>query len=107
MNNQYPNTTIANKYGYISSLILQYIYDQVEENEKNNDPTHFHEDTYWARISVKDFSDHFTYFTARQIRSALEKLKENELIISANFSKSCDRTLSYTLTDKAIELITQ
>ena len=100
MNNHSLNKQIANKYGERCALIFQYIFYWVQENKKNNKvETHFHDGRYWTYNSAKDFTRYFTYLTERQIRSALNNLKENGLIITGNFNNSCDRTLWYTITD--------
>lgn len=105
MGNHSLNPNIANKYGHICALILQNIFYWVTENEKNKKETHFHNGYYWTYNSVREFSEYFTYLTPRQIRSALEILKENELILTANFNNSCNRTLWYTVTQKAIDIM--
>lgn len=97
---------IANKSGPICALVFKYIFYWVQENEKNNKvSTHFHDGRYWMYNSVKDFSEYLTYLTVRQIRTSLETLKENGLIVTGNFNNSCNRTLWYTITQKAIDIM--
>ena len=106
MGNHSLNPNIANKYGPNCAFILQYIFYWTNENKKNNkETTHFHEGKWWTYSSVRELSEYFTYLTVRQIRTALEILKENELVLTANFNNCCNRTLWYTVTDKAIAIM--
>ena len=102
------NPKIANKYGLNCALILNHIIYWVNENQKNNKTsTHFHESKWWTYSSVRELSEHFTYLTVSQIRTALKSLKENELILTANFNNSCSRTLWYAISDKTISLLSE
>lgn len=106
MGNHSLNPNIANKYGPICALILQNIFYWINENKKNNkESTHFHEGKWWTYSSVRELSEHFTYLTTRQIRTALDTLKENELVLTANFNNTCNRTLWYTVTQKATDIM--
>lgn len=90
---------IAQKYGILEAILLQNLYFWVEKNRANE--VHYYDGRYWTYNSRKAFSQIFPYSTERQIRTALEKLQKNQLIITGNYNKAgFDKTLWYTLTDK-------
>lgn len=86
------------------AIILQNIFYWVEKNKANN--THLHDGRYWTYNSMKAFEELFPYLNSRQIRYALETLEKEGLILTGNFNDTCTRTLWYTVTDKAVEIIT-
>lgn len=97
------NTDIAEAVGVNSAVILEHIKYWSEKNKAND--TNFHDGRYWSYNSVNAFSKMFPYMSAKQIRLAIEKLKEADLIATANYNTSVyDRTLWYALTDKAISI---
>lgn len=86
------------------AIILQNIFYWVEKNKANN--IHLHEGKYWTYNSMKAFEELFPYLNNRQIRYALQTLEKEGLILTGNFNETCTRTLWYTVTDKAVEIIT-
>lgn len=101
------NTKVADKYGMICAVILENIYYWVVKNEVNN--ANFYNGYYWTYNSTTAYQKIFTYLSERQIRSALDKLKEEGLILVDNlnsiFNKGCNRTLWYTITKKGVNLL--
>lgn len=97
------NEKIALKYGVNSAIILQNLYFWIEKNKANE--TNYRDGKYWTYNSNKAFIKLFPYMTAKQIRSALDTLKAEGLVLTANFNDKCDRTLWYALTEKGIKLI--
>lgn len=100
------NINIAQQYGINCAILLQNIFYWVNENKAKASEKHFHNEHYWTYNSIKQFSEQFPYISSRQIRSALEILEQNNLILIDNFNTTCSRTLWYTVTDKAIEILT-
>lgn len=101
MTTHYFTKEIADVVGVQAAVIFENLKDWVAKNEAND--TNFHDGRYWTYNSVNAFSKLFSYMTAKQIRLAIEKLKEAGLIITANYNASAyDRTLWYALTDEAI-----
>lgn len=95
---------IAKEYGIEEAIILKNIYFWIEKNAANE--KHFHDGKYWTYNSKKAFSELFPYMTENKIRYALENLKKNGLIETGNYNESSyDRTLWYTLTEKAYALL--
>lgn len=98
------STAVAEEVGLLPAVLLYNIYYWVEHNEKNN--MNFYDGYYWTYNSAKAFQEQFTYASVMQIRSALDKLKEAGYILTANYNKApFDRTLWYTVTDKAISIM--
>lgn len=96
------NVEIACKVGVQAAVLLNHIAFWVAHNMANG--TNFYEGRYWTFNSKKAFAELFPYMTERQVQYALDKLKAEEYILTGNFNKlNLDKTLWYTLTDKAIE----
>lgn len=95
---------IAKEYGIAEAIILKHIYFWVNKNALNG-KNHI-DGRYWTYNSVKAFVEMFPYFNERQIRYTLGKLKDEGLIMVANHNNDPrNRTLWYTLTDKAFALL--
>ena len=85
---------IAAKVGVNAAVIYQNLLFWVEKNQANN--KHFHEGRYWTYNSMRAFEELFSYLSQKQIRTALEKLIECDLILVGNFNKvGYDRTKWY------------
>ena len=96
---------IAKIYGILEAIILQNIYFWIQKNKANS--KHFYDGQYWTYNSNKAFAELFPYATEKQIRTALEKLRREEIIITGNYNKEkFDKTLWYSITDKGYELLT-
>ncbi|MBR2970030.1 MAG: hypothetical protein IKC49_03145 [Clostridia bacterium] len=99
------NINVAERYGINCAVLLQNIYFWVEKNKANQDNNNYFDGYYWTHNSAKAFAKYFSYMTERQIRYALEKLQSEGLILVRNYSDKCDRTLWYTITQKALNLL--
>ena len=95
--------TIAEIYGIYSAIVLDNILYWVKENEKNN--KNYYEGKYWTYNTIKEFSEHLSFMTQKQIRTTMIILREEGLIEVSNFNKTCCRTNWYTVTEKAINII--
>lgn len=92
------DTKIAEQYGINAAIILQNIYYWIEKNRAND--KHFHDGYFWTYNSLKAFEELFPYMSSRQIRSALDKLEEDGIIICGNYNNSTyDRTKWYAITE--------
>lgn len=88
---------VAAKVGLNAAVIYQNILWWAEKNAANN--KHHHAGLWWTYNSVSVFCDLFPYMTAKQIRTALDKLEQSGLIVSGCFNKSSyDRTKWYAPT---------
>lgn len=95
---------VAQLVGLNAAAILENIAHWCEHNAANN--ANLHDGHYWTYNSTKAFSELFPYMTVNVIRTALKKLKDNGLILTGNYNKSAyDRTMWYTLTEKAETLL--
>ena len=95
---------IAQKYGILEAVLLQHIYFWIEKNKANN--MHFHDGQYWTYNSNKAFAELFPYATEKQIRTALEKLRKEDILITGNYNKAgFDKTLWYSITEKGYQII--
>lgn len=98
------NTEIAEKYGLNAAIIFYHIVFWIEKNEANE--TNYHDGHYWTYNSVKAFKTLFPYMGDKQIRNALKKLENENLVICGNYNKSpYDRTRWYALTEKGISIL--
>lgn len=89
---------IAAQVGIAAAVIYQNIRWWVEKNAANQDG--WREGRYWTFNSVAAYEELFPYLTAKQIRTALEKLEEAGLILVGNFNSSAyNRTKWYTIAD--------
>lgn len=98
------DTKIATEYGMAEAILLNNFAFWLTKKKANNQDCHG--GYYWTYNSVKAFAELFPYLTANQVRRALEKLKKEGLLLAGNYnSNTYDRTLWYTLTEKAMELL--
>ena len=94
-------TEVADEYGIAAAVILNNIFYWVRQNEANE--VNYHDGYYWTYNSKKGFSRIFTYLSEKQIRNALDCLRNNGLILTGNYNKNpYDRTLWYTVTKKGV-----
>lgn len=91
------NVEIAQKYGMNVAVIFNNIFYWCEHNRANG--KHEHDGLYWTYNSRKAFAELFPYLSERQIRTALDKLIEEGLIVTGNFNADPrDRTNWYAVT---------
>lgn len=92
---------VAMEYGVNCAIILQNLYYWVEKNRANE--KHFYDGMYWTYNSVKAFEELFPYLSSKQIRSALNKLIDEGIIVDGNYNDSAyDRTKWYAVTEKGM-----
>lgn len=90
---------IAKQYGVNAAIILQNIEYWITYNKANEKC--FYEGRYWTYSSVRAFEELFPYLSGQQIRTALQKLMDDEVIIKGCFNKTgMDRTTWYAITEK-------
>ena len=87
---------IAERVGLVGAVLYEYIRYWCAKNEKKG--INEHDGSYWTFLSVDGFHEQFPYLSLWQIRSALDKLVEENLIRSGSFNKrSFDRTKWFTI----------
>lgn len=90
--------------GVDEAIMLQHLSYWVRYNQNNN--TNFHEGRYWTYNTNEAFSKWFKFWSERQIRHILQKLKNDGYIMTGCFnSRPFDRTKWYALTPKGEELM--
>lgn len=98
------DSEIAEKYGILEAVLLNNIYYWIEKNRANEQ--NFHDGTYWTYNSTKAFSALFPYASERQIKAALMKLREAEILLTGNYNENpYDRTLWYALSKKGLCIV--
>lgn len=83
---------------------MKNLYFWIQKNAANG--RHYHDGTYWTYNSRKAFSKLFPYLTARQIGYAIDKLIEDGLVRTGNFSTdTLDQTIWYAITEKGYSIL--
>lgn len=97
---------IAKDYGLLEAILLNHLYFWIEKNRAND--VNFFDNNYWTFNSTRAFNELFPYVTQKKIQTALNHLKEENIIITGNYNKSAyDRTLWYAITAKGKCIITK
>ena len=87
---------IAKKVGLNAAVIYQNIVWWCERNAVKG--RNIHDGNAWTFNSISSFESLFDYLTAKQIRTALDKLEETKLLEVGNFNKDArDRTKWYAV----------
>lgn len=92
---------IATECGVNASVMFYSISQQVKCNETNG--TNFRDGRYWTYNSVEGFSKQFPFLSAKQVRTALEKLENHGYVLTGNYNRNempFNHTKWYTLTEK-------
>jgi hypothetical protein len=91
------NVEIAQEYGMNAAVIFNNIFYWCEHNRANG--KHEHDGLFWTYNSRKAFAELFPYLSERQVRTALDKLIEEGLIVTGNYNTDPrDRTTWYAVT---------
>ena len=76
---------IAKLVGVNAAVIYQNLVYWIEKNEANQ--KNFRDGKYWTYNSYPAFKKLFPYFSEKQIRTALDKLIDNALIVKGNYNQ--------------------
>lgn len=96
----------AEAVGIVPAILLHDILHWLEKNKANE--KHFHNGQTWTYNSVAAFEKLYPYLTRWQIRSALDRLVRDGLLVRGNFNKSLyDRTSWFGEGSKSICAVTQ
>lgn len=97
---------VAKKYGIISAVILYYIYGWIKHNSANN--INYRDGYYWTYNSVQAYKTQFPELSSDQVRRALEKLRNDGILITGNYNASpYDRTMWYTISEAGYRMISE
>jgi hypothetical protein len=95
---------IAKEYGVHSAILLKNLHFWIQKNAANG--RHYHDGTYWTYNSKKAFSELFPYLTERQVRTALERLITEGILITGEFNEQAfDHTTWYAITEKGYSIL--
>lgn len=95
---------IAVRYGINSAILLKNLYFWIQKNAANG--RHYHDGTYWTYNSKKAFVELFPYLTERQVRTALDRLVSEEIVIVGNYNeRAFDHTAWYAITEKGYSVL--
>lgn len=90
---------VAEKYGINAAILLRHIYFWCEKNKAND--VNYRDGLYWTYNSRKAFSTLFPYLSEKQVKTALDKLVDNGLIVTGIYNDdSWNRTLWYAVTKR-------
>lgn len=94
------DTAVAAKYDERIATFVRHFQFWIEHNAANK--RNQHEGRTWTYNSVQAFKKLFPYLTGDQIRRTLEKMENEEIIISGNFNKDArDRTKWFAFKDES------
>lgn len=98
------NVEVATKYGVHSAILLDNFYYWIEKNRANGN--NFFDGYYWTYNSKKALSELFPYLSEKQVRTAIENLVNDGILITGNYNEmKMDRTMWYSITKKGYELL--
>lgn len=84
----------AEKYGIPAAILLDHFRHWITKNRAND--KHFRDGRTWSYNSVKAFTELYPYMGIKQIRSALDKLVEEGVLLKRDWNEGkADRTLWY------------
>ena len=100
------NVEVATRYGVPCALVLGHIDYLVEKAKTDGEKKR--NGKYWVSKSVKKIAELYPYYTEKQVRRAIDKLRVEGLVVTGHFPTSeCPSTLWYTLTKKGKTLLTR
>ena len=92
------DSEVATKYGLREAILFQSICYWITRNKANE--IAFYDGRYWTFNSVSAWSELYPFLTEKQIRSTLDSLISQGLLIKGNYNKNpFDKTAWYSLTD--------
>lgn len=98
------NVEVATQYGVHSAILLDNLYYWIEKNRANGN--NFFDGHYWTYNSKKALSELFPYLSEKQVRTAIENLVNDGILITGNYNEmKMDRTMWYSITKKGYELL--
>ncbi len=93
----------AARLGILEAIIIRHFQYWILKNKSNG--SNVHDGRTWTYNSVSAFADYFTYVSAKQVRSALDHLVKEGIILKGNFNMAgYDRTCWYAFRDESTYL---
>ena len=96
------NGEIAAEYGVDEAIFIHNLYWWIRKNEANG--RHFYDGKSWTYNSMQAFTELFPFWTKKQIRRIIDKLRDCGVLIVGSFNDNrFDRTQWYALSDEIYE----
>lgn len=93
------DVSIARQYGILEAVILENIRFWLIRNEVTG--MNFYDGKFWTYNSVRAFTQLFPEASEKQLRRALNHLRQEGLLLTGNYNKEVwDRSLWYTFSEK-------
>lgn len=97
------NAEIAKVYGVDAAVVVHNLYWWIFKNIANE--KHIYDGKAWTYNTMKAFSDLFPFWTEKQIRTVLLRLKNQGALLVGNYNKTLmDRTQWYSLSDEIMSI---
>lgn len=90
---------IASRVGINAAVAYQGISSLCEHNAANGENRH--DGLHWTRASVESLARTFRYLTAKQVRTAVDRLVDAGLVKVGDYGEPCDRTKWYAVAGPA------
>lgn len=95
---------VAAKYGVNAAILLHNIHHWCLKNKANG--KNFHDGMYWTYNSRTAFAELFPYLSERQVKTALDKLIEDGIIVIGDYNNDrWKRPTWYAVTKKGFALL--
>lgn len=97
------NAEVAAAYGVEEAIFLHNLYWWVRKNESNG--RHYYDGRSWTYNSMKALASLLPFWSEKQIRRIITRLKDAGLILVANYNETAyDRTQWYAISDDVYQL---
>ena len=98
------NVAIASDVGVNAAIVFERMAFWIGHNKKAG--KNFKDETFWTYNTIEEIAAQFDYLSAKQCRTAIDKLIQSEYIKTGNFNRhGYDRTRWYALTEKGESVI--
>lgn len=90
---------LATEYGVFESVLINHFQFWIKKNVANE--MHFHDGHYWTYNTLKGLHELFPYVTSEQVRRALERLVDKNVLMKGNYNTTAmNRTLWFSFVDE-------
>lgn len=101
------SASLAEKVGVKGAIVLSVLKDKMASTNNNatDDDICVFNERIWVKCSVKSLQKTLTFFSEKQIRFALEKLKKDGYILAEKINKKAyDMTNWYTVVNSKLSI---
>ena len=93
------NTAYAKRFGVVEAILIHNFQFWIDHNidQKYN----FYDNRVWTYITLKELAKNFEYLSEKQVRSAIERLVNANVLVKGNYNKlSFDKTIWYAFVNE-------